>query len=105
MNHLRHMQHTFRKIFAGMHADVFELPDDDQVPISIGGSIIHEVGTVRMGDDPSNSVLYGFSQPHQVNNLFVAGIELGAVPTARISHKRVRYSQMPGHSGISQKAP
>ena len=42
------------------------------VPISRGGAIIHEVGTVRMGDDPKTSPLNRFCQAHEVKNLFVA---------------------------------
>ena len=42
------------------------------VPISRGGAIIHEVGTVRMGDDPKTSPLNRFCQGHEVKNLFVA---------------------------------
>ena len=42
------------------------------VPISRGGAIIHEVGTVRMGDDPKTSPLNKFCQGHEVKNLFVA---------------------------------
>ena len=41
-------------------------------PISRGGAIIHEVGTVRMGDDPQTSVLNKYCQAHDVKNLFVA---------------------------------
>jgi choline dehydrogenase-like flavoprotein len=37
----------------------------------VGGSAIHEMGTARMGHDPSESVLNGFNQAHDVNNLFV----------------------------------
>jgi choline dehydrogenase-like flavoprotein len=44
----------------------------DRVPISTGGAIIHEVGTVRMGDDPRTSPLNKFCQAHDVQNLFVA---------------------------------
>jgi choline dehydrogenase-like flavoprotein len=42
------------------------------VPISRGGAIIHEVGTIRMGNDPKTSPLNGFCQAHEVKNLFVA---------------------------------
>jgi choline dehydrogenase-like flavoprotein len=42
------------------------------VPISRGGAIIHEVGTVRMGNDPKTSPLNKFCQGHEVKNLFVA---------------------------------
>ncbi len=39
--------------------------------ISIPGLAIHEVGTARMGDDPTTSVLNGFEQAHDIDNLFV----------------------------------
>ena len=35
------------------------------------GKTIHEMGTARMGRDPSTSVLNGFNQAHDVPNLFV----------------------------------
>ena len=41
-------------------------------PISRGGAIIHEVGTVRMGDDPRTNPLNRYCQAHEVKNLFVA---------------------------------
>jgi choline dehydrogenase-like flavoprotein len=37
------------------------------------GSLIHEVGTCRMGADPKNSVLNSFCQTHDIANLFVFG--------------------------------
>jgi choline dehydrogenase-like flavoprotein len=46
--------------------------DPSRPPISRGGAIIHEVGTVRMGLDPATSVLNRFCQAHDVKNLFVA---------------------------------
>ena len=48
------------------------MPAGERVPISRGGAIIHEVGTVRMGDDPKTSPLNRFCQAHEVKNLFVA---------------------------------
>jgi choline dehydrogenase-like flavoprotein len=38
---------------------------------SAPGDAIHEMGTARMGDDPSQSVLNRWNQAHDVNNLFV----------------------------------
>lgn len=35
------------------------------------GLCIHEMGTARMGRDPKTSVLNGFNQAHEVDNLFV----------------------------------
>jgi choline dehydrogenase-like flavoprotein len=40
--------------------------------ISEGGEIIHEVGTVRMGDDAKRSPLNKYCQAHDVKNVFVA---------------------------------
>lgn len=41
--------------------------------IAVPGSLIHEVGTSRMGADPKTSVLNSFCQTHDVSNLFVFG--------------------------------
>ena len=49
-----------------------QAPANGGVPISRGGAIIHEVGTVRMGDDPQTSPLNKYCQAHEVKNLFVA---------------------------------
>jgi choline dehydrogenase-like flavoprotein len=38
----------------------------------VGGEIIHEVGAIRMGDDPKTSALNRYCQAHDVKNLFVA---------------------------------
>ena len=46
---------------------------DAKPRISIPGSLIHEVGTCRMGADPKNSILNSFCQTHDVPNLFVFG--------------------------------
>ena len=40
--------------------------------ISTGGEIIHELGTVRMGNDPKTSALNKNCQAHDVKNVFVA---------------------------------
>jgi choline dehydrogenase-like flavoprotein len=40
--------------------------------ISQGGEIIHELGTIRMGNDPKTSALNSNCQSHDVKNLFVA---------------------------------
>jgi choline dehydrogenase-like flavoprotein len=102
LNQVRHMQTTFRQILEAMGGTInvpgggrgrgagpqappsnpmagsgaamgpTSGPANADVPISVGGGIIHEVGTVRMGDDPKSSVLNRFCQSHDVRNLFVA---------------------------------
>ena len=47
--------------------------NDAKPSISIPGSLIHEVGSCRMGDNPKTSVLNSFCQTHDINNLFVFG--------------------------------
>ena len=57
---------------AGQPSTAQAPPAGAPVPISRGGAIIHEVGTVRMGDDPKSSALNRYCQAHDVKNLFVA---------------------------------
>jgi choline dehydrogenase-like flavoprotein len=42
-----------------------------ETEISKPGAGIHEMGTARMGDDPSESVLNKYNQAHDIANLFV----------------------------------
>ena len=68
----RHMQETFTALIESMGGRVTSLGSStEKAGISIPGSIIHEVGTARMGDDPRTSVLNSFCQAHDVKNLFV----------------------------------
>jgi choline dehydrogenase-like flavoprotein len=71
---VKHMHDTFTNIIEGMGGRVMGLrnPEREGSGISAGGSIIHELGTVRMGDDPKKSVLNKYCQAHEVKNLFVA---------------------------------
>jgi len=39
--------------------------------IPTAGSAVHEMGTARMGTDPTNSVLNKFNQMHDVKNVFI----------------------------------
>ena len=48
-------------------------PFDANPKISAPGSLIHEVGTSRMGADPKTSVLNSYCQTHDIPNLFVFG--------------------------------
>ncbi len=67
----RHMRETFRELITSMGGEPQAPGRRDASGISIGGSIIHEVGTVRMGSDPETSALNGFCQAHDPRNLFV----------------------------------
>jgi choline dehydrogenase-like flavoprotein len=70
---VKHMQETFRAIVAEMGGEVFDAAPDRSkgYGIATGGSIIHELGGARMGDDPRTSVLNRNAQAHDVSNLFV----------------------------------
>jgi choline dehydrogenase-like flavoprotein len=70
---VKHMQETFREIIEKMGGTPLgKMPDEDEgYGISVGGQIIHEVGTTRMGDSPRTSVLNKYCQAHEVKNLFV----------------------------------
>ena len=57
---------------AGQPAPMGQPAQTAGVPISRGGAIIHEVGTVRMGNDPKTSPLNRYCQAHEVRNVFVA---------------------------------
>ncbi len=70
---VRHMHQTFRALIEEMGGQVFgSMPTvDTGYGIAKGGEIIHELGTVRMGDDPSKSALDSNCRAHDVKNLFV----------------------------------
>jgi choline dehydrogenase-like flavoprotein len=70
----KHMNETFAQIIEAMGGRVTGLnnPSRESKGISVGGSIIHEAGTVRMGDDPKQAPLNRWCQAHEVKNLFVA---------------------------------
>jgi choline dehydrogenase-like flavoprotein len=70
----RHMHETFKQILEAMGGTVTRNPDSSREGdgISVGGEIIHEIGTIRMGSEPRTSALNGYSQAHEVKNLFVA---------------------------------
>ena len=70
----RHMRDTFAQIIDTLGGSVFGLrnPEREEHGISVGGTIIHEAGTIRMGDDPKSSALNRYCQAHDVKNVFVA---------------------------------
>jgi len=70
----KHMKETFREIMYQMGA-VITSGDDATAENNYGlenpGKIIHEAGTVRMGNDAKNAALNKWSQAHDCKNLFV----------------------------------
>jgi len=72
-NQVRHMQQTFRSLIEQMGGQVFSAMPDKQKGYGIarGGEIIHELGTTRMGSDPSKSVVDANCRAHDVKNLFI----------------------------------
>ena len=74
INQVKHMQETFRSLIEQMGGTPNgQMPTKERgYGISNGGSIIHEVGGVRMGADPNSSALNANCQAHSCKNLFVA---------------------------------
>ena len=73
-NQAKHMQETFRALLTEMGATIFsQMPTREQnYNLAAGGTIIHELGGARMGNDPKTSVVDANCQAHDVKNLFVA---------------------------------
>jgi choline dehydrogenase-like flavoprotein len=90
LNMARHMRESFRAVLETLGGTVAmpggrgggagpagageagAAPVDDRPQLGAGGGIIHEVGCVRMGDDPRTSVVNRFCQAHEVPNVFSA---------------------------------
>jgi choline dehydrogenase-like flavoprotein len=72
INQAKHMQETFEEILHNMGAIHGAMQGKDtNYGLEAPGKIIHEVGTVRMGDDPKKSALNKWCQAHDCRNLFV----------------------------------
>jgi len=69
----RHMKETFREMMHAMGAVITWGDDgaDSNYGLESPGKIIHEAGTVRMGNDPKRSALNKWNQAHDCKNLFV----------------------------------
>jgi len=74
INQAKHMQETFRALIVAMGGEpTSQMPTRDQnFNLAAGGTIIHELGGARMGNDATKSVVNGSGQAHDVKNLFVA---------------------------------
>ena len=72
-NQAKHMHDTFEEMIHALGG----IPNgprpgaDTDYGLKTPGQIIHEVGTVRMGNDSKTSALNKFSQAHDVKNIFV----------------------------------
>jgi choline dehydrogenase-like flavoprotein len=69
----KHMKETFREMMHAMGA-VITWGDDgpeNSYGLESPGKIIHEAGTVRMGNDAKRSALNKHNQAHECKNLFV----------------------------------
>jgi choline dehydrogenase-like flavoprotein len=69
----KHMKETFREMMHAMGAVITWGDDgpDNNYGLETPGKIIHEAGTVRMGNDPKASALNKWNQAHDCKNLFV----------------------------------
>ncbi|TSD64637.1 GMC family oxidoreductase [Inquilinus sp. KBS0705] len=72
INQAKHMQETFAEILHNMGAIYGKMQGPEtNYGLEAPGKIIHEVGTIRMGDDPKKSALNKWCQAHDCKNLFV----------------------------------
>ena len=69
----KHMQDTFEELIYAMGGTPLGTkPTKEQdYGLLAGGQIIHEVGTVRMGNDPKTSATNAMQQLHDAKNVFV----------------------------------
>jgi len=68
------MQQTMKAIVeaaGGTYLTRTQTSGQNPYGIMLGGEIIHELGTARMGNSPTTSVLNGFCQAHEAKNVFV----------------------------------
>lgn len=74
INQAKHMTETFSEILHAMGAVITWGADNNKENnwgLEAPGKIIHEAGTVRMGDDPKKSALDKWNQAHDCKNLLV----------------------------------
>ncbi|CAN5381860.1 GMC family oxidoreductase [soil metagenome] len=73
INQAKHMKETFKEILHNMGA-VITFGDDgpeNDYGLAAPGNIIHEAGTVRMGNDPKRFALNKWNQAHDCKNVLV----------------------------------
>jgi choline dehydrogenase-like flavoprotein len=89
-NQIKHAQEAGRELVRAMGGEVLNaMPSKEEgYGILTPGRIIHEVGTVRMGDDPAEAALNSYCQAHDAKNLFVAD----AAPFVSQAHKNTTWT-------------
>ena len=89
-NQMKHAQETIRELITASGGELLSgMPTQDEgYGIEAPGRIIHEVGTVRMGDDPKTSALNQYCQAHDAKNVFVAD----AAPFVSQAHKNTTWT-------------
>ena len=72
-NQARHAQDIYEELAHNMNGIMIgDKPGKDQnYGISTPGSIIHEVGTTRMGNNPNTSVVNKYERLHDVDNVYI----------------------------------
>ncbi len=72
INQAKHMNETFKEMLHNMGAIITskENSKENLWGLDNPGNVIHEAGTVRMGNDPKNSALNKWNQGHECKNLF-----------------------------------
>jgi len=72
INQAKHMKETFKEIMHNLKAVITYGDDgaDKDYGLESPGKIIHEAGTIRMGDDKKTAALNKWSQSHDCKNLF-----------------------------------
>ncbi|WP_018621283.1 GMC oxidoreductase [Spirosoma luteum] len=98
----KHMQDTFEEIIHAMGGIALGPKPGPNTAHGYGlaapGRIIHEVGTVRMGNDPQTSALNKYQQAHDVKNLFV--VDAAAFPSQ--GDKNVTWTILAGSMRTSE---
>ena len=89
---IKHFQETGREIIeAAGGISMWDMPGpENNYGITRPGQIIHEVGTARMGADPTTSVLNKNCQAHEAENVFV----VDAAPFVSQPHKNPTWTIM-----------
>lgn len=70
-NQVKHFQNAMKELIDKLGGTVVGEVKSPKESISVGGEIIHEVGTCRMGKDAKDSVVNQFGKTWDVDNLYL----------------------------------